>query len=73
MPLVRIPFPSMVVSSTDDPYVTVDRAKVFATSWGSRLTLVERAGHLNSASGLGDWPAGYALLEELRRAGPPPK
>jgi len=66
MPLVRIPFPSIVVTSTDDPYVTVQRATVFATAWGSRLELVERAGHINSASGLGDWPVGYALLEELR-------
>lgn len=66
MPLVRLPFPSIVVSSTDDPYVTVDRAKAFATAWGSRLALVERVGHINSESGLGDWPAGYALLQELR-------
>ena len=66
MPLIRLPFPSVVVASTDDPYVTVERARAFGTAWGSRLTLVENAGHLNSASGLGDWPAGYALLEELR-------
>jgi hypothetical protein len=69
MPLVRLPFPSVVVASTDDPYVTVDRATAFARAWGSALTLVERAGHLNSASGLGDWPQGFALLEELRRGG----
>ncbi len=67
MPLIHLPFPSVVVASTDDPYVTVERAKAFAAAWGSRLTLVERAGHINSASGLGDWPAGYAFLEELRR------
>jgi uncharacterized protein len=66
MPLVRLPFPSVVVASTDDPYVTVERATAFAAAWGSTLTVVERAGHLNSASGLGDWPAGYALLEGLR-------
>lgn len=24
------------------------------------------AGHVNSASRLGDWPAGFALLERLR-------
>jgi predicted alpha/beta hydrolase family esterase len=23
-------------------------------------------GHINSQSGLGDWPAGFALLQELR-------
>jgi hypothetical protein len=66
MPLARFPFPSILVASTDDPYVTVARAQAFATAWGSRLTLVEDAGHLNSASGLGDCPAGHALLEQLR-------
>jgi predicted alpha/beta hydrolase family esterase len=66
MPLVRLPFPSVVVASSDDPYVTVERATTFATAWGSALKLVEGAGHLNSASGLGEWPAGYALLEGLR-------
>jgi predicted alpha/beta hydrolase family esterase len=67
MPLIRLPFQSVVVASTDDPFVTVERATTFATAWGSRLTLVGRAGHINSASGLGDWLAGYALLEELRK------
>ena len=66
MPLIRLPFPSIVVASTDDPFVTVDRARAFATAWGSRLILVEHAGHLNSESGLGEWPFGFALLEELR-------
>lgn len=66
MPLVRLPFPSVVVASTDDPYVTVERATTFATAWGSVLKRVEGAGHLNSASGLGEWPAGFAVLEELR-------
>jgi predicted alpha/beta hydrolase family esterase len=28
---------------------------------------VADAGHINSQSGLGDWPAGFALLQELRR------
>jgi predicted alpha/beta hydrolase family esterase len=66
MPLCRLPFPSIVVASTDDQYVTLDRARLFAESWGSRIVTIGAAGHINSQSGLGDWPAGYALLEELR-------
>jgi predicted alpha/beta hydrolase family esterase len=66
MPLVALPFPSIVVASTDDPYVSVDRARVFASAWGSRLEIVEGGGHLNSASGLGDWPHGFRFLQELR-------
>jgi predicted alpha/beta hydrolase family esterase len=67
MPLYRLPFPSVVVASTDDPYVTAERARTFAEAWGSRMVTVGDAGHINSQSGLGDWPAGFALLQELRR------
>lgn len=65
MPLVRLPFPSTVVASSDDPYVTLERADLFARSWGSRFVNVGRAGHINAASGLGDWARGLELLEEL--------
>jgi len=66
IPENRLPFPSIVVASTDDEYVTLARAEAYAAAWGSRLVHAGAAGHLNSASGLGAWPAGYALLEELR-------
>jgi hypothetical protein len=67
MPLARLPFPTIVVASTDDPYVTVARAERFAAAWGSRLEVPGALGHINSASGLGSWPEGFALLAELRR------
>jgi hypothetical protein len=66
MPLQRLPFRSIVVASTDDPYVTLERARAFAEAWGSRIVTVHGAGHINSASGLGHWPSGFALLQELR-------
>jgi len=40
----------------------------FARAWGSRLVDVGPKGHINSASGLGMWPEGFALVEELRAA-----
>ncbi|MDQ2930270.1 MAG: alpha/beta hydrolase [Gemmatimonadota bacterium] len=68
MPMARLPFPSIVVASTDDEYVTAERAKVFAKAWGSLIVSLGAAGHINSASGLGSWPAGKALLAELTGA-----
>jgi len=68
VPDVPLPFPSIVVASTDDEYVTLERAQTYAAAWGSRFVNVGAAGHINSASGLGAWPAGYALLEALRGA-----
>ena len=69
MPLVRLPFPSTVVASADDPYVSLDRAETFARSWGSRFVNIGQAGHINTASGLGDWPRGLELLQELADRG----
>lgn len=68
MPLAPIPFPTTVVYSTNDEYVTPARAVQFARAWGSRVWLVEEGGHLNSASNLRDWPMGMMILEELLQA-----
>ena len=65
MPLARLPFPSIVVASTDDEYLGLARAEQFAAAWGSRLEVAGPLGHINSASRLGSWPQGFALLREL--------
>jgi uncharacterized protein len=65
MPHERLPFSSMVVASTDDPYSSLERASVFAHDWRSELMALEGLGHINSASGLGEWPQGLALLESF--------
>jgi len=57
-----------VVMSTDDQYVSPERAAFFARAWGSRLFDAGAKGHINSDSRLGMWPQGFALVEELRRA-----
>ena len=66
VPQEQLPFPSIVVASTDDIFVSLERARTYAKGWGSRFVSLEAAGHINSASGLGAWPAGHALLAELR-------
>ena len=70
VPLVTLPFRSIVVASTDDPFVTPARAAAFARAWGSRLVTVERAGHLNADAGYGPWREGRRLLAELMNSGP---
>jgi len=67
MPMVRLPFPSIVVASANDPYVSPARAAEFAAAWGARLELLGPAGHVNAESGFGDWPQGRDHLEFLRR------
>ncbi len=63
---VRLDCPSIVVASTDDPYGDLPFVEQCAQSWGSRLVNIGRAGHINAASGLGEWEAGRRLLESLR-------
>ncbi len=62
VPRQRLPFPSRVVGSDDDPYATLARVREIATDWGSELTILRGAGHINSASGFGRWSEGRALL-----------
>ncbi|WP_067825021.1 RBBP9/YdeN family alpha/beta hydrolase [Nocardia inohanensis] len=69
IPRRRLPFPSMVAASTTDPLGSYRRVAGLAEAWGSRLVDLGDVGHLNPASGYGDWPRGDALLGELIDAG----
>ena len=63
----RLPFPSIAVISSDDPYCSAERGAQMAADWGASLVIAGPHGHLNTESGLGDWPAGQALLGSLQR------
>lgn len=65
MPTQKLPFPSIVVTSDNDPYVSLQRAEYFANSWGSRFINYGPYGHLNAESGLGNWVFGQDLIKEL--------
>ena len=67
IPLVKLPFRSIVVMSSNDPYVTPVRAQQFANSWGSELVNIGDAGHINAVAGYGRWDFGLELLEMLER------
>ncbi len=67
MPMVlhKLPFPSIVVASDNDYYVTPARAAYFANCWGSKLVTIGNAGHINVGSGHGEWEEGLRFLKEL--------
>ena len=65
VPLRRLPFPSQVVVSRDDPYVSIERATAFAHAWGSQLIMVDGLGHIGSDSDLKMWPQGLGLLNNF--------
>jgi predicted alpha/beta hydrolase family esterase len=65
MPMAPLPFPSVVVASRDDPYVKFESSRQFADSWRATFVDAGAAGHINVASGYGDWPAGNDVLQDL--------
>jgi predicted alpha/beta hydrolase family esterase len=67
VPTDPLPFPSMVVCSTTDPLVSVDRAQGFAADWGADFKLAGDAGHINVASGHGPWPEGLLMFGALMK------
>ena len=69
VPIVRqrLPFPSLAVVSSDDPYCAPERARGMAADWGAQVLDIGPRGHLNADSGLGDWPEGRRLLANLLR------
>jgi predicted alpha/beta hydrolase family esterase len=63
--LVRLPFPTVVVTINNDESVSVERAQFFAEAWRSWLIDIGPQGHINGASGHGLRPEGEAMFEEL--------
>jgi predicted alpha/beta hydrolase family esterase len=61
----RLPFASVLVASSDDPYGSLAHAGGLAADWGSTFYHLGPCGHINADSGLGDWPDGQALLADL--------
>jgi predicted alpha/beta hydrolase family esterase len=70
LPMTRLRFPTVVVTSRDDPYVAFERATAMARAWDAELVDIGNAGHINAASGYGEWPAGERLLVRLRQGHP---
>ncbi|GGY12606.1 RBBP9/YdeN family alpha/beta hydrolase [Paludibacterium paludis] len=65
LPREPLPFPSLVVASTDDPYCPAERAAALASDWDAELVWLPCAGHINAASGHTRWEEGLYLLEGL--------
>lgn len=62
IPACRLPFPSLVVGSTNDHAARLERIQHFANSWHSACHIIHGAGHINTASGHTRWEDGINLL-----------
>jgi predicted alpha/beta hydrolase family esterase len=59
-----LPFASQIIASDNDPYCAAARADALARQWGSALTVLPAAGHINTDAGFGPWPEGLAALAD---------
>ena len=65
VPRQRLPYPSIIAASRDDPLTSYQRAAALADDWGGRLVDLGNVGHLNPASGYGEWPRADEFIAEL--------
>jgi predicted alpha/beta hydrolase family esterase len=68
VPRNRLPFRSIVAASRNDPLGQFERVAELARDWGSKLVDLGEVGHLNPASGYGEWPGAEPLISELTEA-----
>lgn len=65
LPSRRLPYPTILVGTNNDPWLKLTKAGLLAKRWGSEFVGLYNAGHLNAESGHGPWPEGYRLLRRL--------
>ena len=65
LPKQKLPFPSIVVASTNDHLAQYQAVEAMAETWGSQLVNAGAVGHLNPAAGFGDWPQAEQLILQL--------
>jgi predicted alpha/beta hydrolase family esterase len=65
VPYQPLPYRSVLVASSNDPFCPVRLAGAYARAWGSEFVRLQNAGHINVEAGFGPWPLGLALLQSL--------
>lgn len=55
---------TLLITSTNDPYLSVEEAKALQDSLHVEMKILENAGHINSDSGFGEWEW---MLQELKK------
>jgi predicted alpha/beta hydrolase family esterase len=72
IPLAPLPFRSIVVASSNDPFIEINRARELASAWGADFVDAGSRGHINVASGFGRWLEGERMVASLIEWASPP-
>ena len=65
IPRTPLPFPSLLVASSNDPWLKLMNAGYLAGCWGSHLINLGEVGHINPDSGFGPWIEGRSLFQRF--------
>jgi len=68
VPRARLPFRTIVAASRNDPLASFARVVGLANEWGAELDDLGYVGHLNPASGHGEWAGADSLIARLGAA-----
>lgn len=63
IPESPLPYPALVIASTNDPYCPIEVAAGLAKGWEAGFISVGARGHISTEPGNGDWEEGRHLLE----------
>jgi len=63
---VRPAVPALIIASDDDQYCSAERSIALAAQWGIPRVSAGSIGHINAASGIGDWPEGQRLVTAFK-------
>lgn len=58
-----LPFPSVVLASSNDAHASLTRSRALAADWDAAFENLGDADQVNEASGHGPWPEGWARLK----------
>lgn len=64
-PSQKLPFPTTLVFSQNDPWLEVERAHQLAKNWGASLLDAGYAGHIGQDANVEHWPLGLNALHSL--------
>lgn len=70
LPREQLSFPSIVVASRNDEYMSFNKAQALSKLWGTGFIDLGFSGHINPASGFHHWPEGAILAAGLHNAQP---
>lgn len=65
LPTEKLPFPTIVIGSTNDHLATLDAVTEMADVWGAEFINLGEVGHLNPAAGYGPWPQAEEFIQQL--------